>query len=174
MWTSLLQWAQQIVAMAVLFTLVSLLMPDGSLRGTVRAVMGLALLAAVVGPVVGVVEDAGVWNEAATRWVPVLEPREPVPGGMPLVREGLEASMNDRALELSAARSAQAVRRALEGAGYEVLEVAWRLDVASGPRLEVRVRRRARLGVEPDRLPDYVAALAGLEDARALELEVVP
>ncbi|WP_324667708.1 hypothetical protein [Geochorda subterranea] len=174
MWTSLLQWAQQIVAMAVLFTLASLLMPEGSLRGTVRAVMGLALLAAVVGPVVGLVEDAGVWTDAATRWVPAVEPRAPGPAEMPLVRESLEASMSGRALQLSAARSEQAVRRALEGAGYEVLEVAWRLDAPGGPRLEVRVRRRARVGVEPARLPDYVAALAGLEDARALGLEVVP
>ena len=57
MWTSLLNWAQQVLAMAVLFTLASLLLPEGSMRGMVRAVMGTALLAAVVGPVVGLVED---------------------------------------------------------------------------------------------------------------------
>lgn len=173
MWTSLLQWAQQVLAMAVLFALGSLLMPEGSLRGTVRAVMGLALLAAVVGPVVGLVEDAGVWGQAAARWLPAVESPAP-PQGLPLVREGVEEGMQRRALQLGAASLEAALRQVVDGAGYEVVALGWQLQQGQAPVLELRVRRRSQTAVEPERLPAYVAALTGLEGPEALRLQVEP
>lgn len=175
-WTSLLSWAQQVLAMAVLFTLTSLLLPEGALRGTVRAVMGMALLAAVVGPVVGMVEDAGMWSQTLSRWVPAVDEVAPAPDAATgaLVREGLHEAMSARAVEMAVERTEALARRALEGAGYEPLEV--RVSVSDGgePRLEVRARRRALAGVEADRLAAYVAALAGLEDQQAVQVHLEP
>ena len=175
-WTSLLNWAQEILAMAVLFTLASLLLPEGSMRGTVRAVMGVAFLAALIGPLVGLMEDGELWSQTAARWLAAaeLDAAEPVPPAGSLVREGLHEAMSERAVELTAASTEAAAWRALEGAGYEPLEV--RLSTADGgaPRLEVRARRRALAGVDADRLAAYVAALAGLEGPQAVQIELEP
>ncbi|MEW6047321.1 MAG: hypothetical protein AB1609_12705 [Bacillota bacterium] len=176
MWSSLLAWAQEIVAMAVVFTLASLLLPHGSLRGTVRTVMGVALLAAAVGPVVGLVEDAALWSQAAARWQAPSGPagvRESAPEPAPLVREGLEETMTARAMELVARKAERAVRRVLEGAGYEALAVEPRPVHDGDVRLVVRARRRSAVALPEDRLPAYLAAVAGLS-ADAVELHVEP
>lgn len=172
MWSSLLAWAQEIVAMAVVFTLASLLLPHGSLRGTVRTVMGVALLAAAV----GLVEDAALWSQAAARWQAPSGPagvRESAPEPAPLVREGLEETMTARAMELVACKAERAVRRVLEGTGYEALAVEPRPVHDGDVRLVVRARRRSAVALPEDRLPAYLAAVAGLS-ADAVELHVEP
>lgn len=175
-WAELLTRAQELLALAVVFSLGSVLLPEGSLRGTVRAVMGVVVLAAVVAPAVGLVEDADSWRQAQATWA---GPGPGSPAGAaaddrPLVREGLHEAMGAEALRLAAGRAGAVARRALEGAGYEPLEVRVLPGEGATLQLDVRARRRALAGVAPDRLAEYVAALVGLDGPQAVRIQLEP
>lgn len=68
-------WVRGLVALAVVFSVLDLLQPDGALRGTVRTVMGLAVVAAVLGPAVELVERLPGWRATWSTAVELQEGR---------------------------------------------------------------------------------------------------
>ncbi|WP_324717594.1 stage III sporulation protein AF [Carboxydochorda subterranea] len=172
--SGLAHWAQQIMALLLLFVLVSLLIPEGNLRGTVRSVMGLVLVAAVLRPVADLVENAGLAGAPAGAWLEQLVPGgPPAASGAPLLREGIGEAMAAQAVDGLDGAVRAVVTQAMEGQGYEVLDVrvepgtsrASQGSLSAGVRMEIRARRRSETAPPLSRVGAYVAALAGVDDA---------
>lgn len=59
---ALMDWVRSLLLVAFVVTLIQMLLPDNGLRPYVRLVFGLVLLAVMIRPVIGIVEDPGSWQ----------------------------------------------------------------------------------------------------------------
>lgn len=169
---------QQVVAMVLLFALLSLLLPEGTLRGAVRAVMGLVVLAAIVVPLARMLERTGILGASAPSisWMatgedPLMGVSETgAEGGARLVREGMERAMRGRALAALSEPLVDLARRVAEGAGYQVISASVQEATgrAAAPdevvRLVLQVRPTSRFAVGEDALRARLAAEVGLTE----------
>lgn len=160
MWSAVVGWVGSLLTLAVVFALLDLLQPEGSLKGAVRTVMGLAMVAAVLGPAVGLVEDSAAWSALLQRWDRTPEP-SPVPAAA-VDAGALHQTLWQEVLTAGEARLRAQVEQVLAREGLRLAELGWS-SAPDGGRLRVRVEGRAMLGLSPDRLRR--------ELARALELD---
>lgn len=152
MWQGVVEWVGQLLVMVVLFSLVDLMVPENALRGLVRTIMGLAIIATVLGPVVGFVEDSRAWQAAMVRWgtgsEEVAAAPEPAVASARWARavEAMQTAAADGASE-SIARE---IRALLELTGYRVV----------GVEVEARAGRQPATSPRPQRIVVTLAAVS--------------
>ena len=156
---ALARWVGQLLTLAVVFALLDLLQPEGSLKGPVRTVMGLALLGAVLGPVAGLVADGAAWAALVDQW---RQPRPGTPAESLVDPQALQRTLWEEALAAGQRRLADEVGPALAAHGLGLGRLAWdasrvRVELTSGLPEGVELQRVCReladrLGVAQDRI----------------------
>ena len=163
MWPGWVRWIGQLLTLAVVFALLDLLQPEGSLKGAVRTVMGLAMVAAVLGPAVGLVEDAATWGALLQRW---QEPAATSAAGPPPAVDvpALSQTLWREVLGATYGRLRSAVAGVLDREGLRLAQLRWDSSGTGGRLLVV---------VEPGPVAASQADRLRRELARALELDPV-
>lgn len=115
------QWVGRIVTLVVLFSLLDMIMPDGTLRPMVRTVMGVAVVASVLAPVVSLVGAV----PASLQELQASPGSPPAPGGFLVDPQGLSASLWDEALRAVAEPLELGVREAAAREGVVLAGVEW-------------------------------------------------
>lgn len=162
----LARWVGQILTLVVLFSLLDIIIPDSPLRGLVRTVMGVAVVATILGPVVALVGTVpgGAWGWGQELW----SPRAPaVPAGVTSVDpEGLASALWDEAQRAATEQAEQRIRQAAARYGVALAGIEW-VQGADGAVRAVRLH--PQLGaVGPDALQGLrrdAAWAAGLDEA---------
>ncbi len=155
------QWVGRIVTLVVLFSLLDMIMPDGTLRPMVRTVMGVAVVATVLAPVVQLVGSV----PASLHEVPLNSGPAPAGGRFLVDAEGLSSSLWDEALRLVGEPLELRVREAAAREGILLAGVEW-VRGADGTLQGVRLhphpgdRQPARL----ERARSETARLLGLDE----------
>lgn len=156
------QWVGRIVTLVVLFSLLDMIMPDGTLRPMVRTVMGVAVVASVLAPVVQLVGSA----PAGLDGVPLSSGPAPAVGRLLVDTEGLFSSLWDEALRAVGEPLELGVRDVAAREGVLLADVEW-VRGADGSLQGVRLhphpgdRQLARL----ERVRYATARLLGLDEA---------
>lgn len=150
--TGLEQWIGRLLAIAVVGWLLEMIVPASSMRGYVRLVVGLALMVAVVSPLVELLGRPGALQFAV-----------PGPGGADASgRAGQRLVQRDRAWVWTTVRSGvelSAREAALAIPGVSAAQVSARIDErVSTPGYGVPTRVMVRIQGSGDNLPGRVQA----------------
>ncbi len=148
-------WVDHLAAVVLMAGVAELLMPPGRLQGYARAVLGLIVLLAVLGPLLNVLHQGVSWSLPDT----ALPPSVALPSEAAQTREVFQKMLSERAIATAEAvpgvrsATAQVTLGPAQGENEPAVDSATvTVQGAAGVAATVATRVAAALGVAPGRV----------------------